>query len=215
MNNVTAIILAAGRSRRMGAFKPLLPFGDKTVISTVVDHLREAGVDHIVVVLGHEAERVKWHLQDRKVHFAVNDDPDSAMSVSIACGVAALPDGANVILIALADHPAVYAESIRAIIDEWRSGSLLVIPEYNTRGGHPVLIDIRFRDELLHLDAARGLRSFFQTHHSDVKRLALNCSFIARDMDTWEDYLTLHKEVFGTFPNQADNKQERDLSEPN
>ncbi|HEY7786021.1 MAG TPA: NTP transferase domain-containing protein, partial [Pyrinomonadaceae bacterium] len=91
MNNVCAILLAAGRSSRMPAFKPLLPFGDKTVISTVVDNVREAGVDQIVVVVGHEADRVKEHLRDRNVVFSVNDDPDSEMSASIACGVKALP----------------------------------------------------------------------------------------------------------------------------
>jgi molybdenum cofactor cytidylyltransferase len=215
MNNVCAILLAAGRSSRMPAFKPLLPFGDKTVISTVVDNLREAGVDRIVVVVGHEADKVKKHLRDREVVFSVNDDPDSEMSASIACGVKALPDDADAVLIALADHPAIDAEAIRLIIEEWQYGSNLVIPEFNKRGGHPVLIDLRFREELLQLDASLGLRSFFQTHHAIVKRLAVNCSFIARDMDTWDDYRTLHKEVFGSFPAQTDDEQERSLSKPN
>lgn len=199
----------------MGEFKPLLPFGDKTVISTVVDNLREAGVDQIVVVVGYEADKVKEHLRDRKVVFSVNDDPDSEMSASIACGVKALPDDADAVLIALADHPAIDAEAIRLIIEEWQSGSHLVIPEFNKRGGHPVLIDLRFREELLHLDTSLGLRSFFQTHQAIVKRLAVNCGFIARDMDTWDDYRTLHKEVFGSFPDQTDDEQERSLSKPN
>jgi molybdenum cofactor cytidylyltransferase len=200
MNSVAAILLAAGRSERMGAFKPLLPFGDKTVIETCIDHLREGGVETIVVVLGHRANLMKKHLQDLNLSFACNPDPESEMSASIACGARQLPRETKVVLIALADHPAVGAEVISTIINCWKAGAKLVIPEYGGRGGHPVLVDVGFRDELLHLDPEHGLRSLFDGHRTQVQRIPVSSPFIARDMDTWDDYSALHEDVFGMAP---------------
>ena len=73
-------------------------------------------------------------------------------------------------------------------------------PEYAGRGGHPVLIDLTYRDELLALDPTSGLRSFFAAHREDVKRLPVESPYVARDMDTWEDYRRLHEDVLGVFP---------------
>ncbi|HWP53090.1 MAG TPA: nucleotidyltransferase family protein [Pyrinomonadaceae bacterium] len=200
MAQVSAILLAAGRSRRMGAFKPLLPFGDSTVIKSCLRHLSGAGVSEIVVVLGHRADELRGHLKDFEVTFAVNPDPESEMSVSIARGLEQIGPAANALLIALVDHPAVDSGTIRAITDEWARGSKFVQPEHNGRGGHPVLMDLSFRDELLHLDPEKGLRNFFEAHRVEVRRLAVESPFVARDMDTWEDYVSLHQDVFGRPP---------------
>ena len=200
MKQVSAILLAAGRSRRMGAFKPLLPFGDSTVIKACLKHLRGAGVREIAVVLGHRADELRGHLKELDLTFAVNPDPESEMSLSIARGLEQISSAAKALLIALVDHPAVDSDTIRAITDEWVRGSKLVQPEHNGRGGHPVLIDLSFHDELLELDPEKGLRNFFAAHRVEVCRLAVESPFVARDMDTWEDYLKLHQDVFGRPP---------------
>jgi molybdenum cofactor cytidylyltransferase len=200
VNTISAILLAAGRSRRMGAFKPLLPFGNKTVIRSCIDNLHAGGVENVFVVVGHRGDEIKDHLRDSNVSYAVNDDPESEMSVSIACGVRTLPETTRAVLIALTDHPAVTGEVIRLIIEQWQAGAQLVVPEHNRRGGHPVLIDSGFRDELLNLDPERGLKSFFNLHRDKVSRVSVNSPYIARDMDTWDDYLALHEEIFGELP---------------
>lgn len=201
MNDVAAILLAAGRSRRMGAFKPLLPFGTTTVIDHCITTLRQAGIDSIVVVLGHRADDVRRQLKDTEVIFALNPDPESEMGASIACGIPPLPETAKATLIALIDHPAVSADVIGLLIEEWKSkGTRLVIPEFAGRGGHPVLVDLGFREELLRLGAAGGLRAFFEEHLDEVCRLPVASPFVARDMDTWEDYRQLHQETFGNPP---------------
>jgi len=200
LTQVSAILLAAGRSRRMGAFKPLLPFGDSTVIESCLKHLRGAGVSEIAVVLGHRADELRQHLKDFDLTFAVNPEPESEMSVSIACGLEQISGAADALLIALVDHPAVDSGIIRAVTDEWAHGSRLVQPEHNGHGGHPVLIDLSFRDELLHLDPEKGLRSFFEAHRLEVRRVAVASPFVARDMDTWEDDVRLHQDVFGQPP---------------
>ena len=179
----------------MGAFKPLLPFGNKTVIECCIDSLREAGVETIVVVLGHRADDLRRKLTG--VRFAVNPDPDSEMGASITAGVRKLPDDAKATLVALADYPAVPASIVTTIIEEWTQGARIVIPTWQGRGGHPVLVDLSFRSELANLTESGGLRAFFESHPEAVKRVAVDSPFIARDMDTWDDYRALHLEAIG------------------
>ena len=179
----------------MGAFKPLLPFGNKTVIECCIDYLRKGGVNEIVVVLGHRADEIRKTISG--VTFATNPDPDSAMGTSIAVGVSALPETAQAILIALVDYPAVPGTVVATLLESWRSGASLVIPTWQSRGGHPVLVDLSFRAELTDLSQNGGLRAFFEAHASEVKRIPVDSPFIARDMDTWDDYRALHLEVTG------------------
>ena len=195
MKSCSAILLAAGRSSRMGAFKPLLPFGNKTVIECCIDSLREGGVETIVVVLGHREDDVRKNLTG--VSFAVNPDPDSEMGASIASGVNKLPDDAQATLIALADHPAIPASVVTTVIEAWTQGARIVIPTWQGRGGHPVLVDLSFRPELLNLTESGGLRALFESHRKLVSRVPVDSPFIARDMDTWDDYRALHLEATG------------------
>ena len=197
MKDAAAILLAAGRSRRMGKFKPLLAFGETTVIESCLKNLHDAGLEETVVVIGHRGDEIQAHLGDRQIKFAVNPDPDSAMSVSIACGVAAVSSGAKALVIGLVDYPAVESATIKAICEAWADGAKLVQPEYEGRGGHPVLIDLAYREELLRLDPTRGLRGLFDAHRAEVRRLPVSSPYVARDMDTWEDYARLHQDVFG------------------
>ena len=199
--DISAILLAAGRSRRMGAFKPLLPFGESTVIESCLESLRSTGIEDIIVVVGHRADDVRKQLEDLDVKFAINPDPDSEMSASISRGVELADPKAKAVLIALVDQPAVSGEIIRQLIDEWRrTHAGLIQPEHNGRGGHPVLIDLVYRNELLTLDPERGLRALFDAHRKEVRRVPVDSPYVARDMDTWEDYVDLHQEVFGASP---------------
>ena len=200
MNEVAAILLAAGRSRRMGAFKPLLPFGNRTVIECCINNLGAAGIKDIIVVVGHRADEVREQLQALDVRLAVNADPDSEMEVSIARGVEQVSTSAGAVIIALVDHPAVPPEEIKILINEWRRGAKLVQPEHDGRGGHPVLVDLAYRDELLALDSQSGLRALFAAHRDEVRRVPVESPYVARDMDTWEDYRRLHEDVFGVSP---------------
>ena len=214
--DVVALLLAAGRSRRMGAFKPLLPFGKTTVIHSCLNNLREGGVPDVVVVAGYRAEELKARLDD--VDFdslRLNADPESEMSASIVCGVRALPATARAVLIALTDQPAIPPAVISSILDAWRAGARLVIPQYNKRGGHPVLVDLEFREQLFRLDPQLGLKAFFDAHKNQVQRLTVDSSYIARDMDTWDDYAALHEEVFGAPPISLDPDEIRPVEPPN
>lgn len=214
VEEVAAIVLAAGRAERMGAFKPLLPFGPTTVIETCIENLRAGGLETVVVVLGQgpRAESLKNHLKNARVRFAINPDPRSEMSASIACGVRELPEGTKAAIINPVDHAAVPGEVVDLLISEWKKGARLVKPTWNERGGHPVLVDLAFRDELLSLDPDGGLKAFFSVHHEQVRRIPVDSNHIARDMDTWDDYSALHQELFGVPPPES-RSRERDVEQ--
>jgi len=198
-SSVTAILLAAGQSRRMGAFKPLLPFGKTTVIESCVNYLTTGGADSVVVVVGFRADDIREQLSNYPVTFAVNPDPTSEMSESIAAGVRELPASVGAVLISLVDYPAIPVAIIVSILSEWSKGYRLVKPTWQGRGGHPVLVDLSFRADLLELEPAAGLKGFFEHHKNEVRRIEVDSPYIARDLDTWDDYQRLHSEIFGKF----------------
>lgn len=203
-DHLAAIVLAAGQSKRMGRFKPLLPFGEKTVIEKVVEYFLVGGVKTVVVVVGHRADELRQQLGRGPIRFALNPDPESEMSESIAYGLGELPRDCAATFITPVDFPAVPAIVISNLIQSWQDGDeKIFVPEHSGRGGHPVLIDLSLREQLLNLDPRRGLRGLFEDHVGEVRHVPVDSAFIARDVDTWDDYCTLHNEVFGTLPPDA------------
>ena len=195
----------------MGAFKPLLSFGEQTVVETCVNNLLAAGCDEIIVVVGHRAEELRARLAHLPVRFALNEEAGSEMATSIARGVESLPGNveAGAVLIALGDQPAVTAKEIECVIAAHRrTGARLIVPVWQGRGGHPVLVSASLRASLLNLDSTRGLRALFDAHAGEVLRLPVESEYVARDMDTWEDYRALHEEIFGVPPPAAPPSQE-------
>ncbi|HYJ46247.1 MAG TPA: nucleotidyltransferase family protein [Pyrinomonadaceae bacterium] len=195
---IAAILLAAGKSSRMGAFKPLLPFGSRSVVEACVSNLLEGGVGEVVVVVGHRAAEVQDRLAHLPVRFAVNNDSESEMGVSIARGIEQVAADAEALLLALVDQPAVPPEVITFLVAEReRTRARLLVPIHEGRGGHPVLLDLSLREELLNLDRERGLRGLFDAHREEVLRVVVTSPYVARDMDRWDDYRALYREVFG------------------
>ena len=188
----------------MGAFKPLLPFGGRTVVEACISNLMAGGAGEVVVVVGHRAEEMRGALAPLPVRIAFNPEPESEMGASIACGAKALPSEAEAILISPVDYPAVPPEVVKTLIEAWReSNAPLLVPEHAGRGGHPVMVNAVLRDHLLHLDRERGLRALFDELRGEVVRVAVQSPYIARDMDTWDDYRALYREVFREEPPPA------------
>lgn len=200
--NIAAVLLAAGRSRRMGAFKPLLPFGGASVVEACVAALRAGGAAEVVVVVGHRGAEVRTALaRTEGLSFAFNELEGSEMGVSVARGVEALSEGVAAVLVALVDQPAVPPSEIAKLIEARRlTGARLVVPEWLGRGGHPLLVDLSLREELLRVVPEKGLRALFEAHRAEVLRVPAGSPYVARDMDTREDYVKLHEEIFGTPP---------------
>lgn len=195
-DSFAVILLAAGRSSRMGQFKPLLPFGNSTIVEICLDTIEAAGVERTVVVVGHRAEELRAKLAGRDVTFAVNPDPASEMSSSIAIGIHALDPSVTAFFLALADQPAIPASIYSLLLQERvRSRARIVLPEFEGHRGHPVLIDLSLRDELVHLDPDQGLRGFLDQFAAEVLRVPVDCPYVRVDVDTPEDYRKLTENV--------------------
>ena len=131
------------------------------------------------------------------VTFAENPAVGSEMGESIIRGVEKIPFDTDAVFIVLVDQPAIPSEVIRIMISEReRTGALLLVPVHESRRGHPVLIDLCYRKQLLELDPQRGLRALFETRREQIMLVPIDSPFIARDMDTWDDYRELYRDVF-------------------
>ncbi len=186
---ICALVLAAGRSERMGTQKLLLPLGGKPVITRIVDALQPSPVQQTFVVVGREGERIQLALQNRTVSFVTNPDFAGDMLGSIRCGLRALPTRCEAVLIVLGDQPNLTAQLVGELITAFhQSGRGIIVPAHAGHGGHPVLISIRYREELLHQFAGAGLRGLLEAHRDDVFRLEVPAAAVLEDMDTPEDY---------------------------
>jgi molybdenum cofactor cytidylyltransferase len=184
----TAILLAAGESRRMGTLKPLLPFGIGSVIGQVVRSLQACPIDAVLVVVGHRGAEIAAHLASG-VSIVENPNYLQGMLSSVQAGVAAADPATTLFLIALADQPSIPPEVIRHLLDVFeakRPGML--VPTFEGRRGHPLLIDARYRDEIATLDPTVGLRELLQRHPDDLLLAPVSFEAVIRDLDTREEY---------------------------
>lgn len=186
---IWAVILAAGESRRMGTQKLLLPFGETTVVGAVVGTALASRVDRILAVLGADRDAVRQGLEPLGIDLAVNEDYAKGMLSSVQAGFRALPADAEAAVVMLGDQPFLPTRVVDAVVEAFRrSGRGIVVPAFQGRRGHPVLVDLKYRDEVLALDPADGLRRLMRAHPEDVFEAEVEDANILRDMDVPEDY---------------------------
>lgn len=186
---VWAMILGAGESKRMGKSKLLLPFGNKTIIETVIANVSSSKADETLVVLGSGWEKIEKKIKKLPVKITVNPDFKKGMLSSVLCGLKALPEDAQAFLVLLGDQPAVSTEVINEIIDAFkRTKKGIVLPIHKNDRGHPVLIDMKYRDEVKRLSPEVGLRGLVYNHPEDILEVKVKTSSILQDIDNPEDY---------------------------
>jgi molybdenum cofactor cytidylyltransferase len=187
---VSAVVLAAGRAERMGRLKQLLPFGDRTVIETVVQTLLATDVDEIVVVLGSRVDDVRAVLADLPIRCVVNPDYEAGMFSSVLCGLAHVEADSEGLMLLLGDQPQIRVSVVQVVLDRFRSTDKgIVIPEVEGSRGHPVAIDIgRYGEVIRALDGSEGLKPLVRGHSADTELILVQDDAILRDMDTPEDY---------------------------
>lgn len=186
---ISAILLGAGRSTRMGVDKLSLPWGRRTILEHCFNTLVRADVRELVVVLGIRNQGLKILLQERKVKVVINRYSNKGMSTSIRRGVEALRPGSDGILIALGDQPFVKTRTINVLIhafDQGKGG--IIVPSFRGRRGHPVIFDRKYKGELLNLEGDVGGISVIERHPEDVRVVPVKSIGVVRDVDTWQDY---------------------------
>lgn len=189
---ISAILLAAGESRRMGDFKQLLMLDGKTFVEHCADTLLASRVDEIVIVTGHREQEVRLAIGGRSVSFAHNPDYGRGMASSIKCGVQAVSKTAVACVVALVDQPLITSELIDRLIDTFeKTRPLIVIPTFDGRNGHPILFDLSLREEVLNMDIDRGLREVVRSHFAQIARVDASTSAVVEDFDFPEDYQRL------------------------
>jgi molybdenum cofactor cytidylyltransferase len=188
---ISAIILAAGLSKRMGSPKMVLPWGDDTVLGHVVRVFRSAGVEDVIVVSGGAraaVEEIAIRCGSRVVFNPAY--ASQGMLGSLQAGVAALPATAEAALIALGDQPQIQRRTIQSILDDYtRTGAPLIVPSYKMRRGHPWLLGRPLWKEFLGLHAPETPRDFLNKHSADIAYVVSASPTILQDLDTPEDYL--------------------------
>ena len=186
---IWAIILAAGESKRMGKPKLLLPFGEKTIIETVIGNVIKSKAEKILAVLGSDWEKIEKKIKNLPLKIIVNSNFTKGMLSSVQCGFQTLPKNTQAVLVVLGDQPAVSSAIIDKIIDAFkRIKKGIVLPVYKNNRGHPVLIDMKYRDEVENLSPDVGLRDLVYNHPEDILEVEVETPGILGDIDDMEDY---------------------------
>jgi molybdenum cofactor cytidylyltransferase len=185
--HVTAIVLAAGRSTRMGGPNKLLAeLGGKKLVRIVTEQALASKASEVIVVTGHQAELIENALQGLKVKFARNPDFAGGLASSVKSGIAAVPAGADGAVICLGDMPLIDAKLIDRLIETFAPdrGNLIAVPVSDGRRGNPVLWSRRFFGELMTLDGDIGARHLIAKHAEAVAEVAVEGFGAFLDIDT-------------------------------
>ncbi|HYZ72390.1 MAG TPA: nucleotidyltransferase family protein [Chthoniobacterales bacterium] len=200
---VSTVVLAAGMSTRMGRNKLLLSFRDKPLVVHAVETLLASKVDEIIVVLGHESEKVweqleayaggasKWAEKGR-VRLIKNPDYRDGLSTSVRAGVQAVSPEAGAIMIYLADQPLLEPGDVNRIIAGFAAAKeenkTIVVPFFKGERGNPVILDATLRDSILGIVGDVGCKGVIKRYPEKVYAIEMENDHVVRDVDDVQAY---------------------------
>jgi molybdenum cofactor cytidylyltransferase len=186
-----AVVLAAGRSSRMGAPKVLLPWSNgQSIVEHIVAQLIRSRIDHINVVTGFYADDVKERVKPMGAKAVHNRQHKTGeMLSSIKAGLRAMPDNVSAALIVLGDQPRIEAKVIYELLRAYAEvQGDLIIPSFEMRRGHPILLGRRFWQEVLALPRSGSMKSVINKYQDEIVYINVDTDSILRDVDTPADY---------------------------
>ena len=189
MPDTAALLLAAGESRRMGATKALLPWKGVPLLDHQITALRQAGVDTVIVVLGHRAGDLESVIGSRHgVTTVVNPDYAQGKTTSIKVGLKAVTAGVSSILILNVDQPR-EPQTIQTLLRRHEEAqALITIPTYRGKGGHPIIVDSSLLDHLLSVsEETQGVKALVRRHEDRTLRTEMAAD-VLWDLNTPEEY---------------------------
>jgi len=185
---IAAVVLAAGRSRRMGQAKLLMPVAGRAIVRHAVEGVLAGGVDSVWVVTGPDGGPIEAALAGLDVQIVVNPAPEEGQAGSVRAGIAALPAPVDTALIALGDQPALEPSIIPALLAARRTSTRpIVAPRYRDGQGNPVVFKREIFPELLRLTGDQGARPVIQKEPARVEWVELDLP-MPPDVDTPADY---------------------------
>ncbi|MDO8671114.1 MAG: nucleotidyltransferase family protein [Dehalococcoidia bacterium] len=186
---IAGLVLAAGYSNRMGNFKPLLPFGDATVIESAVGTFLKAGVHDVRVVVGWRANEIIPILADLGVIAVINPRFDSGMYSSVVAGVESMNPEVEAFLLLPGDYPLVKPETVQTLIDAYlHTQAGIIYPRFLERRGHPPLILTRYFEIVLPPDLPGGVRTLLRQHDTEALDVEVTDRGVVMDLDDIDDY---------------------------
>jgi molybdenum cofactor cytidylyltransferase len=198
---VAAVILAAGKSSRMGEPKQLLRLGEMTMLGQTIDNVRRSALREIILVLGGSAEAIRRHLAPTEsLQVVVNPSWQQGVASSLRAGLSAVSPETEAALIVLADQPFVRPETLNRLAGHHRqSRAQIVIPTHRGVRGNPVLLDRSVFAEVMALEGDVGCRAIFGSHLQGITMLELEDEGILLDIDNQGDYERLRSFRPGTL----------------
>ena len=186
--SLAAMVLAAGASSRMGVLKPLLRLAGVTALERSLGLFREAGIDDVLVVLGHRASELRPLVEQCGARWIENPHPDDGMYSSVAAGARSLASSARGVFVLPADVPLVRPATIRQIAAAFLNRpSGIVYPVFGDRRGHPPLIARAILDQAAN-GATGPLRTLLALHEPTAMNIPVADEAIHLDMDTPADF---------------------------
>jgi molybdenum cofactor cytidylyltransferase len=192
---VSGLILAAGKSSRMGRPKQLLPFQGTILLDWVLAQAECASaLDEVIVVLGNAADEIQSKLSISRAKILVNPVFTEGCSASYKTGIAALDLQAEAVVVLLGDQPGVDASIINQVVEDWHEkGGTIALASYRGRQGHPMIFARELFGQLLQLQGDKAAWKILDAHPEWVRNVELDRAF-PEDVDTWRDYETLLRE---------------------
>lgn len=186
MKKTGAVLVAAGLSSRMKAFKPALPFGDSTVANYTIKKLKKLNVDPITVVTGHKSEELKQYIFFDDVRYVKNERySETQMFDSVLLGVEDIKDKCDRILIMPMDLPAILEDTLKKVLSV---DAALVRTTFKGAPGHPIIISSEFAENLKDYDGEDGLRGAMEGYALPITNVDVDDEAVCFDIDTPEEY---------------------------
>ena len=194
---IAAIILAAGRSERMGADNKLLAdIGGKPMVSHVVENVVQSGANPIIVVTGHEAEIVKKILSNQSLEFVENPNYTNGLSTSLKAGIEALGGDVDACLICLADMPLVTSDTLKALMAAFApdEGKSICVPIHENQQGNPILWGRAHFPDLMKLSGDQGAKPLLADNPAAIAKVEAGPE-VLRDADHAAALAALRREM--------------------
>ena len=190
---ISAVILAAGQSRRMGLPKQLLVYRGKPILRVVVENTIKAPVDEIIVVLGNGAGPAARALEGLEVKLTLNRSYAQGQSTSVRAGLELVDRQATGVLFVLGDQPLVQVETIRLLVDSFMGRGGIAAPFFNGVRGNPILFERQLLECADEIQGDQGARGIIELNPGRLHRVDVEDAGVLFDIDTWEDYRRLVK----------------------